>query len=139
MTDKYGLFSRQGFGRQTNRTNGTGNGNAQRANSSSGPSSSSSSQGLHHNNSFSNFSSDETQQVDPEATKFFFQEQYARLGVKGNFLPLAAQPPNVDLGEWLAHHCNYSSAESYSKYSHDLSRRHAKLCSGSIYPRHIRN
>lgn len=41
--------------------------------------------------------------VDPEPTKFFFREKYARLGVKGNFMPLAAQPKNVDLGEWLAH------------------------------------
>lgn len=32
-------------------------------------------------------------------------EKYARLGVRGNFMPLAAQPANLDLGEWLAHHC----------------------------------
>ena len=38
-----------------------------------------------------------------EAPKYFFHEKYARLGVKGNFMPLAAQPKNVDLGEWLAH------------------------------------
>lgn len=42
-------------------------------------------------------------QNDTEPTKFFFKEKYARLGVKGNFMPLAAQPQNVDLGEWLAH------------------------------------
>lgn len=42
-------------------------------------------------------------QNDVEFTKFFFREKYARLGVKGNFMPLAAQPKNVDLGEWLAH------------------------------------
>ena len=40
---------------------------------------------------------------EPEPPKFFFQEKYARLGVKGNFMPLSAQPTNVDLGEWLAH------------------------------------
>ena len=34
---------------------------------------------------------------------FFFREKYATLGVKGNFMPLAAQPRYVDLGEWLAH------------------------------------
>lgn len=39
-----------------------------------------------------------------EAPKpFFFREKYATLGVKGNFMPLAAQPKYVDLGEWLAH------------------------------------
>lgn len=47
----------------------------------------------------------ENQVQDVEPTKFFFREKYARLGVKGNFMPLAAQPKNVDLGEWLAHQC----------------------------------
>lgn len=42
-------------------------------------------------------------QIEAEPVKFFFREKYARLGVKGNFMPLAAQPKNVDLGEWLAH------------------------------------
>lgn len=49
----------------------------------------------------------ENQVQDVEPTKFFFREKYARLGVKGNFMPLAAQPKNVDLGEWLAHQCMY--------------------------------
>ena len=44
-----------------------------------------------------------SQEEEPEPVKFFFMEKYARLGVKGNFMPLAAQPANVDLGEWLAH------------------------------------
>jgi len=39
----------------------------------------------------------------PEQPKFFFREKYAKLGVKGNFMPLAAQPANVDLADWLAH------------------------------------
>jgi len=30
-------------------------------------------------------------------------ERYAKCSVKGNFLTLAAQPKNVELGEWLAH------------------------------------
>lgn len=38
-----------------------------------------------------------------EFPKYFFQEKFARLGVKGNFMPLAAQPVNVDLADWLAH------------------------------------
>lgn len=36
-------------------------------------------------------------------TKKFFNEKYAVCSVKGNFLTLAAQPKNVELGEWLAH------------------------------------
>lgn len=35
--------------------------------------------------------------------KRFFNEKYAKCSVKGNFLTLAAQPKNVELGEWLAH------------------------------------
>ncbi len=42
-------------------------------------------------------------QVAAEPPKFFFREKYAKLGVKGNFMPLAAQPTNVSLPDWLAH------------------------------------
>lgn len=35
--------------------------------------------------------------------KKFLNEKYAKCSVKGNFLTLAAQPKNVELGEWLAH------------------------------------
>ncbi|MCJ1286934.1 hypothetical protein MMC26_006280 [Xylographa opegraphella] len=45
-------------------------------------------------------------QLEPEAPKFFFREKFAKLGVKGNFMPLAAQPKNVDLGDWLASQCH---------------------------------
>jgi hypothetical protein len=38
-----------------------------------------------------------------QETKKFLNEKYAKCSVKGNFLTLAAQPKNVDLGEWLAH------------------------------------
>ena len=38
-----------------------------------------------------------------EPLNFFFREKYAKLGVKGNFMPLAARPANVDLADWLAH------------------------------------
>ena len=48
-----------------------------------------------------------TEPAAPEPTKFFFQEKYAKLGVRGNFMPLAAQPKNVDLGDWLAHQCEW--------------------------------
>ena len=36
-------------------------------------------------------------------SKYFFQPRFAKLGVKGNFMPLAAQPANADLADWLAH------------------------------------
>jgi hypothetical protein len=39
------------------------------------------------------------------AHKKFFNDKYAKCSVKGNFLTLAAQPKNVELGEWLAHQC----------------------------------
>jgi len=42
-------------------------------------------------------------QIAMEPPKFFFREKYAKLGVKGNFMPLAAQPTNVSLPDWLAH------------------------------------
>ncbi|KAL2830701.1 Mob1/phocein [Aspergillus pseudoustus] len=40
---------------------------------------------------------------EQDASKYFFQEKYAPLNVKGNFLTLCACPKNVELGEWLAH------------------------------------
>lgn len=46
---------------------------------------------------------DQTLSYDPDAPKYFFQEKYAPLNVKGNFLTLCACPKNVELGEWLAH------------------------------------
>lgn len=116
MTDISCLPSRQGFGRQTNKPNGNGNGSniQQKGNGSQNSSpityaptmpplktsaSFSSTKGSNSENSPSNADL----QIEPEPTKFFFREKYARLGVKGNFMPLAAQPKNVDLGEWLAH------------------------------------
>ena len=42
-------------------------------------------------------------QLPAEPPKYFFLEKFAKLGVKGNFMPLAAQPVNVDLAEWIAH------------------------------------
>lgn len=35
--------------------------------------------------------------------KYFNNPKYAKLGVKGNFMPLAAKPANMDLADWLAH------------------------------------
>ncbi len=49
-----------------------------------------------------------TQEGPPPETGFeqpkrFLSDKYAKCSVKGNFLTLAAQPKNVELGEWLAH------------------------------------
>ena len=55
--------------------------------------------------------------VAPEPTKFFFQEKYAKLGVRGNFMPLAAQPKNVDLGDWLAHQCKFKSGRARNPHT----------------------
>ena len=49
----------------------------------------------------STFSSDSTS--NDNEPKRFLNEKYAKCSVKGNFLTLAAQPKNVELGEWLAH------------------------------------
>lgn len=116
------LASRQGFNRQ-NKTNGNGNNQGQQKaptpqNSSptaytppAPPATSTSSVSTPGASQESPSNSDNQQQqiqqmqpqMEPEPVKFFFREKYARLGVKGNFMPLAAQPKNVDLGEWLAH------------------------------------
>ncbi|KAI4144650.1 MAG: hypothetical protein L6R39_004096 [Caloplaca ligustica] len=39
----------------------------------------------------------------PESPKFFFVEEYAKLGVKGNMHPLAAKPVYLEIADWLAH------------------------------------
>lgn len=107
---------RQGFNRQNE---GTGNINTtqQRANGSPNPSPTTFSPTmppLNHSSSFSsntgpssdnvaNVANNAEQPAAAEPPKFFFREKYAKLGVKGNFMPLAAQPANVDLADWLAH------------------------------------
>lgn len=50
----------------------------------------------------SNYSPHE-KEIYQEPPKKFLNERYAKCSVKGNFLTLAAQPKNVELGEWLAH------------------------------------
>ena len=59
---------------------------------------------LTHSTSMSSTLSMDSNYSDGE-TKRFFNEKYAKCSVKGNFLTLAAQPKNVELGEWLAHQC----------------------------------
>ena len=104
---------RQGFNRQTE---GAGNINTgqQRANGSPNPSPTTFAPTMPPFNQSSSFSSNTgpssdnvannaEQSAAAEPPKFFFREKYAKLGVKGNFMPLAAQPANVDLADWLAH------------------------------------
>lgn len=123
LADIFTHASRQGFNRQ-NKTNGNANNPGQQKaptpqNSSpttytppAPPPTTSTSSVLTPGSSQENPSNLDNQQqqiqqmqpqVEPEPVKFFFREKYARLGVKGNFMPLAAQPKNVDLAEWLAH------------------------------------
>ncbi|RMZ77546.1 hypothetical protein DV737_g4352, partial [Chaetothyriales sp. CBS 132003] len=45
----------------------------------------------------------QTAEASMDQPKRFLSEKYAKCSVKGNFLTLAAQPKNVELGEWLAH------------------------------------
>lgn len=51
------------------------------------------------------FNHNQAEPMEKEKPKYFFNPKFAKLGVKGNFMPLAAQPKNVDIAEWLAHHC----------------------------------
>lgn len=50
-----------------------------------------------------NQNSNQGETQEKEKPKFFFREKFSKLGVKGNFMPLAAQPKNVDIAEWMAH------------------------------------
>ncbi|EEP80910.1 conserved hypothetical protein [Uncinocarpus reesii 1704] len=51
-----------------------------------------------------------------QTVKYFFQEKYAPLNVKGNFLTLCACPKNVELGEWLAHQNGKAARISAPKF-----------------------
>ena len=99
------LSSRQGFGRGGNNKN---NNNAPKTNNGS-PAQSPVTQmpptgSVPNSPSLtSNLSVDGPAPYDPDAPKYFFQEKYAPLNVKGNILTLCACPKNVELGEWLAH------------------------------------
>lgn len=69
--------------------------------------------------SFSSAYSAGSDDVYQEQPKKFLNERYAKCSVKGNFLTLAAQPKNVELGEWLAHQgmtfafCGGGNADTY--------------------------
>ncbi|KAL9109416.1 MAG: hypothetical protein Q9227_005923 [Pyrenula ochraceoflavens] len=93
---------RQGFNRGT----GKNNGQQKLGNSSQSPSPTSFNTPMMQNTvaspSVSSTLSLDSSNQESE-TKKFFNEKYAKCSVKGNFLTLAAQPKNVELGEWLAH------------------------------------
>ena len=104
-TDMSHFNRRSGFGRQNEGPNV--NTNQQRTNGSPNPSPIAYSPSMPPQNSTTGASENSNTspevQPPPETPKYFFLEKYAKLGVKGNFMPLAAQPVNVDLAEWLAH------------------------------------
>lgn len=98
--------------------------NQQRANGSPGQSPTAYSQPtppLSHSSSYStqtgsnsdNGSSVGDKQVKSDS-KYFYQPRFAKLGVKGNFMPLAAQPANADLADWLAHQSEWTPANFVS-------------------------
>lgn len=60
-------------------------------------------QSLHNSPSIASNMSTDIISNNEDSPKYFFQEKYAPLNVKGNFLTLCACPKNVELGEWLAH------------------------------------
>jgi hypothetical protein len=106
-------FRRQGFGRQTNKSNNNNQakGNGQNSPSPTGlgnPLAQSLPEGQR-SPAFSSAMSLEgpspsaSQTSLPRRPAYFFREEYAGLIVKGNFMTLAAKPGLVDEGEWLAH------------------------------------
>ena len=92
--------SRQGFGRGNTKSNQ--NLKAAYNNSASPTSQQPPMPPLVNSPSISSTYSQENTYNEAEPKKFL-QEKYAKCSVKGNFLTLAAQPKNVELGEWLAH------------------------------------
>lgn len=107
------LSRRQGFSnRQAGRANGAANPGQPRP--PNGPSAASSSN-IPTNNAPASFPVaaspiDENMNAgsaSPEPIKLFFIEENAKLGVKGNMMPLAAAPAMVDVAEWLAHQSEY--------------------------------
>lgn len=112
LADKISYTRRQGLTRQPEPNTGATM-NQQRTNGSPSPSPTGYSQptsSLNPSTPFSvpadpnsdNNSNGGEKQIKSDS-RFFFQEKYSKLGVKGNFMPLAAQPPNADLADWLAH------------------------------------
>ncbi|EER28148.1 Mob1/phocein family protein [Coccidioides posadasii C735 delta SOWgp] len=96
---------RQGFGRGGNKNNNNNNPpkNGTAPSNQQSPTYSSSQTANTNASSVSSPLSADNTPSEREGIKYFFQEKYAPLNVKGNFLTLCACPKNVELGEWLAH------------------------------------
>ncbi|KAL8660584.1 MAG: hypothetical protein Q9202_006393 [Teloschistes flavicans] len=103
-------YSRQGFSnRQAGRANGSPNQGQNRSQNASpttatpttpsGPLSFPANPG----SNVEDLSNNGGEPQSPEPVKYFFREGNVKLGVKGNFVPLAAKPAYLDLGDWLAH------------------------------------
>lgn len=109
------LCSRQGFGRGNNKNNNNNNNNSPKMNNGAAPQAPApvayAPQPGPMPNSPSVASTLSIENAPPnnndDTPKYFFQEKYAPLNVKGNFLTLCACPKNVELGEWLAHQSMY--------------------------------
>lgn len=96
--------SRQGFGRGGNNKNNNNNAKNGSPTQTPAPPTPQGSASLSNSPTLgSNLSVDGSSVSDADAPKYFFQEKYAPLNVRGNFLTLCACPKNVELGEWLAH------------------------------------
>ncbi|RJE24752.1 protein kinase activator [Aspergillus sclerotialis] len=96
--------SRQGFGRGGNNKNNNNNAKNGSPTQTPAPPTPQGSASLSNSPTLgSNPSIDGSSVNDADAPKYFFQEKYAPLNVRGNFLTLCACPKNVELGEWLAH------------------------------------
>ena len=126
------ISRRQGLSGPNNRPNGTGSPNSVNGNGDQTPPANSNSrfpvgmtqamgQGVGSNSAYSDQSYNTSNtsvgvasnQAPPAQTvrdepKVFFNPKYAKLGVKGNFMPLSAIPELVRPGEWLAHQCKSS-------------------------------
>lgn len=93
------LSSRQGFGRGNTKSNQ----NLKAAAANSATTAHPPMPSLTNSPSISSAYSAQSDEIYQEQPKKFLNERYAKCSVKGNFLTLAAQPKNVELGEWLAH------------------------------------
>lgn len=71
----------------------------------------------------------------PEPMKLFFIEENAKLGVKGNMMPLAAAPAMVDVPEWLAHQTveQYRLLEKFIQVIQELDKGQ-KICNQETCP-----
>ncbi|KAL9597271.1 MAG: hypothetical protein Q9219_005252 [cf. Caloplaca sp. 3 TL-2023] len=140
-TDRF--HSRQGFAnRQAGRSNGTANPGQQRSQNSSPVTGNPNSPSNNGPASFPVDAGPTTENVlrsggdpTPEPIKWFFVEEYAKLGVKGNMMPLAATPAMADSAEWLAHQTveQYRLLENFIQVIQEL-HEGKKICNPECCP-----